>query len=689
MTIAGMPLAPNPTASQGGRTLSLGLVALLMSLAVSASAQVVASHEKDADPAGEGWSAVGAAVGVTAGPVVADLGFDVWSIDDASAVAGSSLRYEVSPTAAQVADGNARGWQLTVRLRVPTFPDPIDAGRSIIVGYGDGDARWEMRFFADAAGIPTVVLTDDVALESSHTPGVDGYHDYQLLYSPFTGSALLFVDGVLAATGYDGVPSVALASVGFGSDDLVDVGHAYYETVLFAVKLGPAACNNGVDDDSDGLVDYPADPGCKDALSEFEETECDDALDNDGDGNFDWDGAGLGPADPKCPDGHSLRESVVNALWCGSPEGEISLLPTPTLLRVNGTCNYQMELIEEVDGQASVEAHNWSEPETDGLETRHDHKIEFGLLAPDDALTTEWSPILWLLDVPASAGPTERISLWSRLARVGDNGSFTAEARVQGGGFDQTCVFPVGVSSCDLDVPEGTVISIEPRLETGQYHSASRSQLAVTVGHVPRCRDGIDNDGDTLVDYPADPECLSPDDLEETDNQCTDGIDNDGDGGADHPIDPGCLDAADPDETDPSLICDDGIDNDGDTLVDFPNDPHCASSTDVSENPACSDGLDNDNDGNADFPADLGCAGVVDDDERGAPFACDDGLDNDSNGKIDYPSDPGCASPVDANEASAACTFGCGTISCGLGVEIAPVLLLLGWARRRATRSPV
>ncbi|MCI0636271.1 MAG: hypothetical protein L0206_20510, partial [Actinobacteria bacterium] len=40
-----------------------------------------------------------------------------------------------------------------------------------------------------------------------------------------------------------------------------------------------------------------SDPGCKDALSTKENPQCDDGLDNDGDGKIDWDGM---PPDPQC-----------------------------------------------------------------------------------------------------------------------------------------------------------------------------------------------------------------------------------------------------------------------------------------------------------------------------------------------------------------------------------------------------
>jgi hypothetical protein len=79
------------------------------------------------------------------------------------------------------------------------------------------------------------------------------------------------------------------------------------------------------------------------------------------------------------------------------------------------------------------------------------------------------------------------------------------------------------------------------------------------------CQDGIDNDGDGLVDRAADSGCATPDDLSER-VECEDGFDNDGDGVTDYAGgDAGCARAAASVE-DPG--CDDGRDNDGDAAVD-------------------------------------------------------------------------------------------------------------------------
>jgi hypothetical protein len=115
-----------------------------------------------------------------------------------------------------------------------------------------------------------------------------------------------------------------------------------------------------------------------------------------------------------------------------------------------------------------------------------------------------------------------------------------------------------------------------------------------------QCGDGLDNDLDGMIDFPADPGCTSTDDDTEDSPampQCKDGRDNDGDGKIDYPTDPGCFAAQQDDETD-----------------DCPDGPGC---------PQCSDGKDNDNNGQIDFPNDIGCTAASDTDEYTEnPVAC-------------------------------------------------------------------
>lgn len=81
-------------------------------------------------------------------------------------------------------------------------------------------------------------------------------------------------------------------------------------------------------------------------------------------------------------------------------------------------------------------------------------------------------------------------------------------------------------------------LSTTDRVENYKYLAHLINEVADTAFHappyadLPACNDGIDNDGDALVDM-ADPGCESVIDTDETDPappQCSDEIDNDGDG---------------------------------------------------------------------------------------------------------------------------------------------------------------
>jgi len=107
-----------------------------------------------------------------------------------------------------------------------------------------------------------------------------------------------------------------------------------------------------------------------------------------------------------------------------------------------------------------------------------------------------------------------------------------------------------------------------------------RSHTITVSSTGPACSDGIDNDGDGLIDYPSDPGCSSG--IAGTEApQCNDGIDNDGDGLIDA-ADYGCSAESDGSEA-PNPQCSDGIDNNGNGKIDYPADPACSSSRDGNE----------------------------------------------------------------------------------------------------------
>jgi DNA-binding beta-propeller fold protein YncE len=198
----------------------------------------------------------------------------------------------------------------------------------------------------------------------------------------------------------------------------------------------------------------------------------------------------------------------------------------------------------------------------------------------------------------------------------------------------------------------------------GTLAAAEKNELVAYLLQIddrenPECSNFVDDDADLLVDL-DDPDCSGPaDDAEEPPPPpaCSDGLDDDGDGLIDHPADPGCAAAADPSENDPALPCDDGTDDDGDGLVDVAADPGCESPTSLTEAPACQNGVDDDGDGKIDFDGGASLHG-------GVPVAS---------------VDPQCFAAYRNRERPAS--------ACGLGAEIAGVLLGLQHLARRRMRG--
>jgi uncharacterized repeat protein (TIGR01451 family) len=209
----------------------------------------------------------------------------------------------------------------------------------------------------------------------------------------------------------------------------------------------------------------------------------------------------------------------------------------------------------------------------------------------------------------------------------------------------------------------------------GELESLPSAPCYVT--HVAGCSDGFDNDGDGLVDFPADPGCSSPSDGDERDPQCSDGLDNDTDGFTDWPADPECTGPDDQTELG-TPACGNGIDDDGDGATDFPTDTGCTSSTDRDEvtRSACSNRLDDDGDGDIDFPDDDGCHSENDDSEATFSYAPDDIrarvlLVFDTSGSMNWNV---CNPTFTGGDGSTECTGGdvacatCGATGCGNGI---------------------
>ena len=134
---------------------------------------------------------------------------------------------------------------------------------------------------------------------------------------------------------------------------------------------------------------------------------------------------------------------------------------------------------------------------------------------------------------------------------------------------------------------------------TGGSAPCEIDRIGITYG----CSDGIDNDGDGLIDQ-FDNQCFGPTGSESADGigrspqgACSDGVDNDGDGRIDR-LDEDCHDGAQTSESaadlpafaDTTPVCGDGVDNDGDGLIDI-LDPDCYGPRGRSEEPGAQFGF--------------------------------------------------------------------------------------------------
>jgi len=123
--------------------------------------------------------------------------------------------------------------------------------------------------------------------ESQWIGGADGF-GFSL--APPQGPFSLTVTS-LGNPHHAGAGVLSTAAIG-GLVDSGSLGAGESHSVAIATQVIKPGCDNGIDDDGDGLVDMD-DPGCLFPQAPIENPQCDDGKDNDGDGLVDW-------ADPQC-----------------------------------------------------------------------------------------------------------------------------------------------------------------------------------------------------------------------------------------------------------------------------------------------------------------------------------------------------------------------------------------------------
>jgi hypothetical protein len=112
----------------------------------------------------------------------------------------------------------------------------------------------------------------------------------------FTGSGTSpkLIGILFARTTFEGQPTNTSL---YGNAGIIVDLFAYRDNILAVIEQPD--CSDGLDDDGDGLTDFPDDPGCSDALDSDERGanfQCDNGIDDDDDGLIDF------PDDDDCLD---------------------------------------------------------------------------------------------------------------------------------------------------------------------------------------------------------------------------------------------------------------------------------------------------------------------------------------------------------------------------------------------------
>ena len=390
--------------------------------------------------------------------------------------------------------------------------------------------------------------------------------------------------------------------------------------------LGPRTqCNDGLDNDRDGRVDFPDDPDCADGGDDDEAppmavAQCADGLDNDEDGELDL-------ADSDCNSAVDVSEAGLNpATVCSNGtdddgDGLIDFPFDPGCFTAGHTSEGNPLTLPQCANQADDDGNGQADfPNDPGCMGAGDQSEAPLATLPacangqddDQSGTTDWPDDLGC----DGAGDLTEVSPCGAGAPVIDlNAHLEANAH-----YDSTLVdAPANlIPSCGSgDLGERVfVYEVEQTLDRLIFNTVHPETLAPVIMYLRDqcggadldCDRGTPDDPGTALIIEAPPVGARYFLVVDTGNrniignfrltvdavvppQCRDGVDNDGDDRVDLG-DPGCTETEDADELDPEVapVCANDLDDDGDGLADWPADPDCAAAGGDLEAPPC--GLD-------------------------------------------------------------------------------------------------
>ena len=298
-----------------------------------------------------------------------------------------------------------------------------------------------------------------------------------------------------------------------------------------AMVCAKPVCGDGLDDDGDGKIDYPNDPGCATPEDDSETDtcpgagcpECGDGIDNDGDTKIDY------PMDTTCKAAGDSSES------CATSEGVVAITTATTMGDTTNATNDINPTCASPGNSGPDRAYRLDLPAMQSL--------AMNMTASFDTTTV-------LLD--STCGGAAIACSDPLNMSVGPLAAGTYYFVVDGYSSTSKGTYTINASG---KIANGAPCDAHPLAQSGALTCGTGYACKGTAGaktcQLAECADNVDNNGNGKKDYPADPGCTSPSDDSESTvcpgamcPVCSNGIDDDMDGMTDYPADTSCLAAS-------------------------------------------------------------------------------------------------------------------------------------------------
>ena len=292
-------------------------------------------------------------------------------------------------------------------------------------------------------------------------------------------------------------------------------------------------CSDGLDDDGDGKIDYPIDPGCESPEDNDESNddcsscpsctncpECGDGIDNDADGAIDY------PADTSCVSASGTSEScmqseaivkVTSGTTMGTTVGAVNDYRPPCASSITHTApdvaleldlpamatinlNLQVTAYDTVHVLLNSSCQNPPIRCSDPTNMTHTNLPAGRYYVIVDGWSTASGPFTLLTSGTVAPGGSCEGALFQ-------SGAFTCAQGL-------TCDGPAGARTCRSECSDGIDNNMDGRIDypndPGCESAADPTENTVCPGPMcPACFNGIDDDADGLLDYLGDPACIA------------------------------------------------------------------------------------------------------------------------------------------------------------------------------------